>query len=265
MYKYNTLILIAALLSCITANATTLIFKSDSNQELAPTIYLTDNKLRIDNEGSSSILFDRSANTLFIIEDDEKTFYVIDQAQVEALAETLGQVNQQIEQALAQLPPGQRAQARLMMESLLPGGGANNDSQNEPVIDVKFTGASDNVANIACKVVETWVANQLESELCIANSDALELTNGEIATLKALGRFSQQMLDAVKENFGSLIPENIASGSLITALNSGIPIRMVHQSNGDHSELQSVNHAAISDELTNIPEQYERKRFELGL
>ncbi len=256
-------LVLATLLCSASASAATLTFNTGPDSQAAGIVYLTDNILRVNHEDNNWILFDRSLNTLFIVEDDQQRFYAIDEAQIQSFGQTLGSVNQQIEQALSELPESQRAQARALMESMMPGGGRSSAAVEE-VIDINFTGRFDSVADVRCEIVETRVAGQQESELCIADPDALKLSSGEIATMNAMARFAENMLDTMKENAGSLFPDNIASGSMVKALQNGVPVRVIDKNNNDRSELNSISHEPISDDLTKIPSQYRRESFGPG-
>ncbi len=264
MTKYIIPGLFSALLCSAAASATTLVFHSSQANQLAAVVYLGNDKLRINSEDGTWILFDRISNTLFIVDDDEQQYYAIDEAQIQSLGQTLGNVNQQIEQALSQLPESQRAQARAMMESMMPGGASQQSAAAEDMIDVSFTGEFDKVADIRCEIVETRVDGRLESELCIADPEEINLSSAEQATLNALGSFAEHMLDTMKENAGNLFPDSLASGSIVKVLETGIPIRMVEQNGTDSSELKSVSHEGIDQALTSIPSQYQQKRFAAG-
>ncbi len=265
MFKKHFLSLLAILLCGTAASATTMVYDSDGNSDGPGTVYLTDNAMRMGAGDGNWVLFDRSANTMFIVDDQAQEYFVIDDAQIQALGETLGNVNKQIEEALAALPPGQRAQARAMMESMMPGGGAPASSAPKDIVDVGFTGRSDKVAGIQCEIVETRINNELESELCIADSDDLNISRGEKATIAAMGDFAENMLNTMQEHAGSLFPSNFSSGSIIEVLDNGIPIRMIDKSNNDVSQLESISHDAISIELTSVPANYDRKPFGPGL
>ncbi len=258
--------LLAGLLCSLHAAAdTTLEYSTSANSQQPGAIYLTADKLRADNEGERTwVLYDRSANTLFIVDDDEGKFFVIDEAQVKALGQTIGNVNQQLEDALSSLPPEQRAQARAMMQSMLPGGGGASSADDSEAIEARFTGRKDEVAGIRCEIVETMLANQVESEMCIADPDALKLSAAETATLESMAEFAQTVLDEIKTNAGNLLPANFSGGSIVKVLESGVPVRMVDSQNNDSATLESVSHADIDAELMRIPASYQRDSFGIG-
>lgn len=254
--------LISTVLCSAAATATTLVFDTDANSDQPEAIYLTDGKLRMGAPGDDWMLFDRASNTMFIVNDQQQEYYVMDEAQMQALGQTLGDVNKQIEEALRQVPESQRAQMRAMMENMLPGGGGAG--QAEELVDVNFTGRNDRVAGISCEIVETRINGQPESELCIADPGALDLSSGELATVRAMGDFAEQMLNTMKEHAGNLIPDNFSAGSVVKVLDNGVPIRLVDKDSNDVSQLESVDNGDVDTELLRIPAEYQRKSFGPG-
>lgn len=262
MFYKTSLTLLSTLLCSAVASATTLVFDTDADSDQPQAIYLADGKLRMGAPGDDWMLFDRVSNTMFMVNDQEQEYYVMDEAQMQALGQTLGNVNKQIEEALSQVPESQRAQMRAMMESMMPGGGGAG--QAEELVDVNFTGQQDRVAGISCEIVETRINGQPESQLCIADPDALNLSSDELATVRAMGDFAEQMLNTMKEHAGNLIPDGFSAGSVVKVLDNGVPIRVVDKDSNDVSQLESVNADDVDANLLRVPAEYQRKSFGPG-
>lgn len=262
--RFSLLISIMCLLGT-TASATTIVFNTSNSDDGMGEVYLTDNAIRMSTDDDNWMLFDRSSNTMFFVDDSQREFYVIDEAQIESLGQTLGNVNKQIEEALAALPAGQRAQARAMMESMMPGGGSSGPAPSKDIIEINHTGRSDTIAGVSCDVVETLINNNLEGELCVAETDDLKISNGEMATMRAMGDFAQNMLDTMREHIGSFLPEEFSAGPMIEVLELGVPIRMVNKDSNEISELESISHDDINPDLVRVPVDYQRKPFGPGL
>lgn len=269
MNKNNILTLLPTLLCSVYAMAdTTLQYTTSESSQQPGTVYLSDQKLRVDNAGDANwILYDRNQNTLFIIDDNKQEYYAFDEQQIQALGDTIGNVNKQLESALASLPPEQRAQARALMQSMLPGGSSSAASAIEKAIDANYTGQYDNVAGIRCERVEVMLNNQVQSELCLADPDALNLSSNETATLESMAEFAQSMLTEIKANAGSLLPDDFSAGDIVQVLQKGVPVRMTDKSDStdDTATLASIEHDNISTDIMQIPTNYQRKQLDLGL
>lgn len=265
MFKRLLLCVFTVCLFNTVASATTIVFNTSNSDDGKGEVYLTDNAIRMSSDDSNWMLFDRSSNTMFFVDDAQREYYVIDEAQIESLGQTLGNVNKQIEEALAALPEAQRAQARAMMQSMIPGGGSSGSSPSKDVIDINHTGRNDTIAGVRCEIVETLINNELEGELCVAETDDLKISSGEMATMRAMGDFAQNMLDTMREHIGSFLPEEFSAGPMIEVLDLGVPIRMVNKDSNDVSELESVSHDDISADLVRVPADYQRKPFGPGL
>lgn len=263
--NYQTVLtLFSTVLCSAAAMATTMIYDVSGDSNQPEEIYLTDNAFRAGGTGGDWMLFDRSSKTMFIVNDEKGEYYVMDQAQMDALGQTLGNVNKQIEEALAQVPESQRAQVRAMMESMMPGNAAGAAPPVADDINVNFTGRNDRVAGIECEIVETSINAEPESELCLAKPGALELTSGEQATLRAMAEFAEDMISTMKQHAGNLIPADFSADSIVRVLENGVPIRMHDKRNDDLSQLESISHDAIDPELVRVPAGYQRKSFGLG-
>ncbi|GAB4121073.1 MAG: hypothetical protein Tsb0027_17000 [Wenzhouxiangellaceae bacterium] len=256
-------LLMLAAVCCSSASLadTTLTFSSEGDS-LPQTIAIGSGKLRIDSAGESSwMLYDLSQNAMYMVDDAEQQYYRIDQSQIEQLGQTLGDLTSQLDSALANLPPEQRAAAKAMMKDMMP---ANKDKSDAPMIDVRATGKSDKVADIACSVHETWVADQRKNEVCVADSDALNLSREDERTMQGMADLMQELVDEVQKSVGDLLPENIAGDGLAQLMANGMPVRVHDYENGSSAELSAVSHDDIAASRLSVPEGYQAQSMDMG-
>ena len=117
----------------------------------------------MDPEGRSSLI---KGNTLYMIDDKDKSYIVFDKATMEQVAKKLSAQMEQLKQQMAKLPPEQRAQ----MEQMLGGAGLNGTPRT---VDVADTGKSDKVEGRACKIWDVTRDGVLDEQICVVPYSAL--------------------------------------------------------------------------------------------
>ena len=222
-------------------------------------VYVTDSKLRVDHGNNGDwMLFDRNANAVYMVDPAKQRYTVIDQATVDRLGGAMASANRQMEEALKNMPPEQRARMRAMMKQQMQ----KMMNQQGASFETRTTGRSDNVAGMSCDIVETWQGEQKRSELCVADSSAIDLSAGEQQTMRALGNFGESMLNSIQSQAGDLFPEGMIDISSMQQLTRGVPLRVVDFQGGGRSEVERVSHDGIGDELLSVPAGYERQQID---
>jgi hypothetical protein len=267
LYKFNVgnglvAALTGALLYCGNVLADTTLTFTSSGDSLPQAIAFGSGKMRINQADSSDwMMYDLQQNAMFMVNDAKQEYYRIDQAQIEQLGQTLGNLSNQMESALANLPPEQRAAAEAMMRDMMP---QKAQPASAPLIDIRSTGNKDKVADINCSIHETWVAKQRKNEICVADSDDLKLTDEDRKTMQGMADLMQQMVDEVQNSVGDLMPENIASNGLAQIMANGVPVRVREFDNDEVSELSSISHDDIPAAQMTIPASYTAQSMDMG-
>jgi len=222
-------------------------------------VYVTDNKLRVDHgSGGNWMLFDRTANAIYMVEPAEQRYTVIDQATIEQLGGVMASANRQMEEVLKNLPPEQRAQMRAMMKQQMQG----MLNQQGASFETRATGRSDRVAGMSCDIVETWQGEQKHSELCVADAGAIDMSAGEQQTLRELGTFAESMVNSIQRQAGDLFPEGMIDLSSMEQLTKGVPLRVVEFQGGSRTEVERISHDRVSAELLSVPAGYQRQQLD---
>ncbi|MCC6711772.1 MAG: hypothetical protein IT344_00270 [Candidatus Dadabacteria bacterium] len=112
-----------------------------------------------------SMIYKGASKEMIMIDHDDKTFVVLDEATMSALAAQLGQMMSQMEEQLKSLPPDQREQMKQMMGM---GGGGD---YVEPVL--KKTGKGE-VNGVACEKYDVLKGAERVREYCVTPWSSIE-------------------------------------------------------------------------------------------
>lgn len=152
--------------------------------------------LRMDMDGEQqdnrgSMVFKSDANEMMAIDHDRQEFYIIDEATMQGMATQMGSAMQQMQAALADLPPEQRAMAEQMMKERF--GGMSAGPPEKPEIQVSRTGGDDSVNGFDCEVYEVSQDGRRISELCVADWSDIEGGRDVAASMENMARFFENL------------------------------------------------------------------------
>lgn len=202
----------------------------------------------------TSVIFDTSAKTMTVIDHDRREFTRIGQAEMQQMNAALSQAMQQMEQALANVPPEMREQMKGMMGGAIPGMG------DGPLVKVEDTGRSDTVAGHRCTVYRTQMQGRTISESCMGDLSVLGgLSGSDRATLDAAMAMTRDML----EQFSS---GPMAQFADLTPFKAGMmPLRVTDMSGGARStsEFAGIDTGALPGDAFVIPADYKQQKLEM--
>lgn len=210
--------------------------------------------IRSDADVSTSVIFDTAGRTMTVIDHGRREYTKIGQAEMQQMNAALGQAMQQMEQALANVPPEMREQMKGMMGGAIPGMGG------EPMVKVEDTGRSDTVAGYRCSVYRTQMQGRTINESCMGDLSVLdELSASDRATLDAAMAMTREMV------------EQFASGPMaqfadMTPFKAGmVPLRVTDMSNGGRntSEFAGVESGPLPGDAFEIPAGYAQQKLEI--
>ena len=128
-------------------------------------------RMRSDNQGedgkmATTMIFLGETDEMYMIDHKKKTYLVMDRETIEALGKQMSEAMQQMEAALAQVPPGQREMMERMMKGKM-GGDPNYKPPSPPV--VRSLGESGSVNGIACEWKEVTRDDVLSEKACVCD------------------------------------------------------------------------------------------------
>ena len=216
----------------------------------------------VSEDESGGMIFREESNEFIVIDHEEKGYYLIDEATLERIGTQLSSAMQQMQQALAEMPPEQRAMAEQMMKQHLPAPAA----KEEPM-KVQKTGDSDTINGFDCDYYEVQQQGAKIRELCVTGWDDIEGGHEASASMLAMAGFFERMAEQFSGDSGmDLMGEQRELFQHMRELD-GYPV-LTREFDGEgrvesESRLKSAKAANLDASLFDPPQGYARK--DLGI
>jgi hypothetical protein len=157
--------------------------RKDSNGVNTQTMQVQSGNLRMSELGKNdNTSFVMAGKTMYIIDDEKKSYHVLDEAAMKRMGDRMAQAREQMQAQMASMPPEQRA----MMEKMM--GRAAAPSAPPPVTrsDYRRTTRSESAAGVSCKVWEGYENGKKTEEICVAPVGSIPGGGEFIAALKQM-------------------------------------------------------------------------------
>lgn len=230
------------LLSSMTAHAdVTIRYQADG--EALTQIQIGAGQMRIDTGTRNSVIYAPDEDTMTVLDHDERRYTVIGPAERAHMLEA----QQQMEKAMADMPPELRAQMQSMIKGAVGGDGK---------VELAETGATDQVGGIGCKIIETRVGAKRVSEMCVADVDAIGgFSAADRRVLAAVAETSQRMIEQLQSGpLGGMI-------SVAPLRADHIPLRSTDYSAGRASSVFVGVSEGVAADAFAIPQRYKAQRL----
>jgi hypothetical protein len=227
---------------------------SSNKTELAQKFYVQDGNGRfVDAEGNVTLV---KSGTLYIIDQNDKSYVVVDKATLEQLAAKMKVAMEEMKEQLSKLPPDQRAQ----VEQMMPGMSSKERTWTVEAID---TGKSDKVDGRTCRVWDIKREGVLDDQWCVVPYSALPGKENFAAAFAGFAKVFEEMAKSVPMLSGMMSNEFGAQAKV-----NGFPARSRAYENGklgDMEQLVSVwREEAIPASMFNVPAGYKQKQMPMG-
>jgi len=211
----------------------------------------------IDANGRGSLI---KGDTMYIIDDQDKSYIVFDKATMQQLATKLNAEMEKIKAQLAKMPPEQRAQ----MEQMLGGaGGMLGDSGQKWTVEVADTGKSDKVDGRACKLWDVTRNGELDEQICVVPYSALPGKENFQQVFSNFAKVFDEMAKSVPMLAGMMGNEFSAQQKT-----NGYPVRHRGYESGKLGDEVTVvktwREEAIPASMLEIPAGYKQKQMPMG-
>ena len=214
-----------------------------TNKTTTQVIMMDNTRLRVDADEKTSTMFltDGGRNRMVILDRARNTYQEIDQ-------ETMAQMGQQVSGAMAQMdaamknmPPEQRAMMEKMMKGKMPGAAA------PPVRTVYTAKGSGSVNGFTCTKYEGVKGAEKVSEVCAASASQIKVAPGDYQVFEKMKEFAAGLMDAMKNSpmGGAMQTSGITDSGI-----SGFPVQTISFRNGkaeDRVEVKSITTASFSN------------------
>lgn len=235
---------------------------NENGRGFEQTFSLQDGKLRFDqsngnnssrdNNSSQATIWDSNSSSLLIINHNEKSYSIIDQASLQQLKVKLGDAKRLMDEQMAKIPPAQREMMKKMMGENMPGFGGDKP---QVIINVAATGRNDSVAGYACDIREIVSNGQKIGEVCVTPWDKLKNGTELAAAFKPMMAFFKDFMQSLNENLPIQIDFPMAE---LEALD-GMPVRNIEYQQGKPkgaAQLKSIISKTFDSTLFEPPAGY---------
>lgn len=196
-------------------------------------------------DDSDAILIQPGSDSMIAISHEDRTWMRLEPGFVNDMA---AQMQAQMEQMLAGMPPEQRAMVEAQMEGMMP----QLSPQDMPKMTLSRTGETDEIAGYDCEVAEiSYDDGTVEETVCIADADELGLDDADFDALVSAMQGIAELASiapgaAPQADFGAM---------------GGIPIR-TSAGYGETSEIVSVDTSSIDASRLAVPGDYRELSME---
>jgi hypothetical protein len=219
-------------------------------------VQLEKTRMRADTVGpmgeKMAVIFDAGRQVLQMVNYDMKSYTEMTKADVDRLGGQMNAAMAQMEEAMKNMPPAQRAQ----MEAMMRGRGIGPAAAAGPRARPQFrkTG-TDTVGTWTCDKYEGYQNNQKVQDLCTVDPKVLNLTAADLDVSRQLVAF----LEAV-------IPQSAGAVFRIGSDDqgfTGVPVRSVNTVAGRQivSELKEVTRQNFADSTFAVPEGFQKQQM----
>lgn len=214
---------------------------------------------------NGEMIFRGDRREMLVINHDEMSYLVMDEATIKELAATMNEAMAAMEQALASVPEGQREKFRQMMQSKMPDAGAERAPS-----ELRNTGDTDTIRGYPCVRYEILRGGVRTRELWVTDWANVEGGDQVAAGFQEMADFFKQMLDSMSamSNLGSF-GEGFADSSFehLREMNGFPVVSREYDENGvfeGMAALKSATVTSLDPESFEPPANYKRQDLNMG-
>lgn len=167
-----------------------------------------DNDLRMDfyengTELEGSMVFRGDKNEIIMINHDDKSYMIMDEATMKSLASQIEQAMSQMEAAMKDLPPDQREKMKEMMKQKMPGAGGG------PYVEPVFKKAGEGKVNgVSCAKYDVYKGDEKVRQHCVADWNSIEGGQEMMTVMLRMADFMDQMAKSFSKA-GSIVGDQM--------------------------------------------------------
>jgi hypothetical protein len=207
------------------------------------TILLDTNRMRVESDDGRAVLFltDGGRNRIVMLDKNRTTYQEIDEETMNQMAQQMSGVRAQMEAAMKNMTPEQRAMMEKMMKGKMPQAAP---AAPKTVYTAKGSGS---VNGFSCTKYEGDLSGQKESELCAAVPAQLKLTPADLQIFDKMREFSASLISSLAN---SPMRASVPKGYGFDSGYEGFPIQKTDFENGQaikRGELKSITRVSFTD------------------
>ena len=206
--------------------------------------------------GQRVMIFDGTKQVLMMIDTDKKTYSEMTEADVEKIGAQMSAATAQLQQAMANMTPEQRA----MMESARGRMGAAMAGMAGAAAPAKIhyrkTG-TDTVGKWKCDKYEGFRGEEKTSEVCTVDPRVLGFAASDFEVTQQMAAFFKKMIPQMAEQMAR---QAFTVGSAEEQGFSGVPVRQTTTVAGRQtiSEITEISRQSFPDSVFQVPAGYQK-------
>jgi hypothetical protein len=206
-------------------------------------ILLDTNRMRVESDDGRAVLFltDGGRNRIVMLDKARNTYQEIDEETMKQLGQQMAGMSAQMEAAMKNMTPEQRAMMDKMMKGKMPQAAA---AAPKTVYTAK---GGSSVNGFSCTKYEGDLGGQKESELCAAVPAQLKLTPADLQIFDRMREFSSSLVSSLAN---SPMRASVPKGYGFDSGYEGFPIQKTDFENGQatkRGELKSITRVSFTD------------------
>lgn len=219
----------------------------------------SDGFMKMSTDEQNDVIFNSDDANMMVLSHAEKSYFIFNK---DTASNIKSEIDKVMEEALAQVPPEQRAMVEEMMKKQMQGMGAAPEAQAAaPKVDFSKVGRSDNINGYSCEYYEVTSNGQKEAELCLTSWSNIDASDNMQNSFKAMS----EMMEGFLEQISQFAPtqKNDNPFSYLKEMD-GYPVLSRQFSNGvatNETILKSITEKDIDQSIFNAPEGYTKQEM----
>ncbi len=217
----------------------------------------SDGFMKMTDGDDSEMIFDSSAKNMTVITHSDKSYMIFDQTTASSVK---SEMEKAMEEAMANVPPEQRAMVENMMKNRMSAmGGPQQPQMDVQETEIRKTGRSDTIAGYDCEYYEAFRGDQKDSEYCVASWSELDVGDNIQQSFSSMAEFMEGFLEEFRKM--SPVKMNDNPFSYMDEMD-GLPVLNRQYSNGKASHesvLVSIVEQDIDESEFAVPATYQKR------
>ncbi len=213
-------------------------------------------------DDAGSMVFKADVNEMMAIDHSRKEYVVLDEAALESISGQINDAMSQMQEALAELPPEQRAMAERMMKQRMGPMAAQNAP---PPRSVTRTGQSETVNGYECDVWAVTESGRMTRDMCVTGWANIDGGEDYARIMVRMACFFEDMRAMISRNGMDLMGPRSDVFSHMRDIN-GFPVRSRNYNSAgevtEESTLVSSESKAIDPAIFSPPADYTRQMMQ---
>lgn len=223
-------------------------------------IQIEHTRMRAESSGATGgqmvMIFDGTKQVLTYIDTNKKTYSELTEADVEKMGAQMSGAMAQLQQAMANMTPEQRA-AMESMKGRLGGAMTGMAGMAAPAKIQYHKAGTDTVGKWTCDKYEGFKGTEKTSEVCTVDPKVLGFAATDFEVTKQMAAFFKKMIGPLAEQMAK---EAFTVGSAEEQGFSGVPVRQTTTVAGRQtvSEITEVSRHTFPDSVFQVPAGYQK-------